>query len=247
MNIVFLGTNGWFDTPTGNTTCILIETDKVSIILDAGNGLFKVDRYIGKEKPVFLFISHTHLDHIIGLHLLNKFEFNQGLTICGQPGIKAALLTLFMPPYSLPFTSLTYPVEILEVDCMYENSAFNVETAQMVHSVSTIGFRFSIENKIITYCPDTGYCDNAVKLARDSDLLIAECAYRSGEESEQWPHLNPQSAAQIAVEAKVKQLALVHFDAYRYQTMESRHQAQQQSQTIFKNTVATKDGEEIEL
>ena len=70
MKIVFLGTNGWYDSATGNTVCILIETDEASILLDAGNGLYKADRYIGPEKPVNLFISHTHLDHIIGLHLL---------------------------------------------------------------------------------------------------------------------------------------------------------------------------------
>ncbi len=65
MKIVFLGTNGWYDSPRGNTVCILIETDEASILLDAGNGLYKADRHIVPEKPVHLFISHTHLDHII--------------------------------------------------------------------------------------------------------------------------------------------------------------------------------------
>jgi len=241
MKIIFLGTNGWYDSPTGNTICILIETDQASILLDAGNGLYKADRYIGRNKPVHLFISHTHLDHIIGLHLLNKFEFMQGFTIHTQPGIKTALQTMFSSTYSLPFANLGYPVVFEELEGFYKNQSFEVQTAKMDHSIPTIGFRVSIQNKIITYCPDTGYCDNAVKLAKEADLLIAECAFRPGEESEHWPHLNPQTAARIAVEAQVKQLALIHFDAFRYPTIESRLQAEETAKTFFPNTIATVD------
>ena len=247
MKIVFLGTNGWYDSPTGNTVCILIETDEASILLDAGNGLYKADRYIGRDKPVHLFISHTHLDHIIGLHILNKFEFNQGLTIHTQPGTATALQTMFSSTYSLPFANLSYPVEIEELEGLYKNQSFAVQTAKMQHSVPTIGFRISIENKIIAYCPDTGYCDNSVTLAKEADLLIAECAFRPGEESEHWPHLNPETAARIALQAQAKQLALIHFDAYRYPTMESRQKAQETAQAIFPNTVATTDEQCIEF
>ena len=247
MKIIFLGTNGWYDSPTGNTVCILIETDKASILLDAGNGLYKADRYIGLDKPVHLFISHTHLDHIIGLHILNKFKFKQGLTIHTQPGTATALQTMFSSTYSLPFANLSYPVEIEEFEGLYKNQSFEVQTAKMDHSVPTIGFRISIENKIIAYCPDTGYCDNAVKLAKEADLLIAECAFRSGEESEHWPHLNPETAARIAVEAQTKQLALIHFDAHRYPTIESRQKAQGTAQAIFPKTVATTDEQCIEF
>lgn len=247
MKIVFLGTNGWYDSPTGNTISILVKSDEESIILDAGNGLSKADRYISKYKPVSLFISHTHLDHIIGLHLLSKFHFKQGLKIYGQPGIKAALKTVFSAPYSLPFEKLPYSVEVIEIDGLSQYQTFTLQTALLHHSVPTIGFRLSIENKIITYCPDTGYCDNAVKLAKEADLLIAECAFRPGEKSEHWPHLNPETAARIAVEAHARQLALVHFDAYRYPTMESRHQAQHSAQNIYFNTIATNDEQIIEL
>ncbi|NTW75140.1 MAG: ribonuclease Z, partial [Chlorobiaceae bacterium] len=45
MKVVFLGTNGWYDTPVGNTICILIETGSSIILLDAGSGLYKADRY----------------------------------------------------------------------------------------------------------------------------------------------------------------------------------------------------------
>ncbi len=46
MNVVFLGTNGWYDTDTGNTICTLIATPEAVVVLDAGYGLAKLDREI---------------------------------------------------------------------------------------------------------------------------------------------------------------------------------------------------------
>ncbi|HOW90640.1 MAG TPA: MBL fold metallo-hydrolase, partial [Elusimicrobiales bacterium] len=74
MEIIFLGTNGWYDTGAGNTLCVLIRTRRFDIVLDAGNGLGKLDRYVDGKKPVYLFLSHFHLDHVSGLHILLKFD-----------------------------------------------------------------------------------------------------------------------------------------------------------------------------
>ncbi len=54
MKIVFLGTNGWYDTDTGNTICTLTETTRNYILLDAGNGIYKAERHIYAHK-IFLF------------------------------------------------------------------------------------------------------------------------------------------------------------------------------------------------
>ena len=86
MQVTFLGTNGWFDTATGNTVSVLVQSEEYDIIFDAGNGIAKADRYITQKKPVFLFISHLHIDHIAGLHTLVKFRFKKGLHICTQKG-----------------------------------------------------------------------------------------------------------------------------------------------------------------
>ena len=77
MKVTFLGTNGWYDTDTGNTLCILIESERAFIVLDAGNGIWKLDRSINDRKPIYLFLSHFHLDHVIVLHVLNIFNFAQ--------------------------------------------------------------------------------------------------------------------------------------------------------------------------
>lgn len=247
MKVIFLGTNGWYDTGTGNTVCTLIETDEYSIILDAGNGIFKIDEYITDKKPVYLFISHFHLDHITGLHILNKFNFGQGMYIYGQAGTKVILDMLINTPFTVPLSGLPFKVEVHELSEGIHNIPFSVESRFLLHSSKCMGYRFQVDGKIITYCPDTGVCENAISLAKNADLLIAECSFKSGQSNPEWPHLNPETAAQIAKEANAKKLALLHFDANIYRTLEMRKEAEEKAREIFTNTLAAVDDKQIEI
>lgn len=249
MKIFFLGTNGWYDTDTGNTICILIRTADYEIILDAGNGFYKLDGYTPEvnAKPAFLFLSHFHLDHIIGLHTLNKFKFQHGLAICGPVGTRDILKIFINSPFTAPLSQLPFAVTMYELPDENIRLPFRVEAKELLHPTPTLGYRIEIEGKVISYCPDTGYCRNAVTLARSADILIAECAYKNGQFSESWPHLNPETAARIAREADAKRLALVHFDAEIYKTIEDRKVAESVAQKIFMNTFTTTDGMNTEI
>jgi len=247
MKVTFLGTNGWYDTATGNTVCILIETEQYDIVLDAGNGIHKLDRYISGRKPVFIFLSHFHLDHIAGLHILGKFKFEKGLTICGPEGTKKVLSVLISQPFTMPFSELDYRTDILELPVEREKLPFDITALPLRHSSLTLGYRFHIDGKTVAYCPDTGYCENALKLAFSADLLITECAYRPGQIVESWPHLNPETAARIAEEANVKKLHLVHFDASLYPTLANRQLAELTARRVFPNTVASLDDMQVEI
>jgi ribonuclease BN (tRNA processing enzyme) len=222
MDVTFLGTNGWYDTLTGNTCSVLIRTEEADIILDAGNGIAKTDRYISQEKPVFLFISHYHIDHIAGLHTLAKFRFRKGLTICGQEGIQDALSSVIREPYSVPFDDLPYPVRFIELPGGTNQIPFPIECRQLIHPVPCYGYRLTLGGRTVTFCTDTGICDNAILLARDSDLLITECGLRPGEKSPDWPHLSPEDAIMIAKSARAGRLALIHFAAHLYTTLGQR-------------------------
>jgi ribonuclease Z len=247
MKITFLGTNGWYDTKTGNTLCILVATKKYNIVLDAGNGFSKLDRVLSNSNPIFLFLSHFHLDHLIGLHTLFKFSFEQKFTITGPKGTKKALRTLLRQPFTTPLDRLPFMTEILELPVDQPKLPLKVKGLYLVHPPLSMGYRFELEGKKIAYCPDSGYCRNAITLAKGADLLISECSFLPGECSPDWPHLNPQQAAEIAKEAGAERLALVHFDAARYTTMKLREKAATEAQKIFPNTVACRDDQVIDL
>ena len=207
----------------------------------------KLDWYINDEKPVYLFLSHFHLDHICGLHILNKFSFSHGLHIFGQKGTGKILNTFVNEPFTMPLGKLPFNINIIEVPDQIKDLPFQTNVLNMKHSSSTLGIRIVVENRIIVYCPDTGYCDNAVQLAENADLLLAECAYSPGQVDDNWPHLNPESAARIAVESNAKKLILVHFDANNYQTFDDRRKAEDIAISKFPASFAGFDGMKIEL
>jgi len=232
MKITFLGTNGWFDTDCGNTICTLIETKTAYIILDAGNGIHKADQYIKKDLPVYLFLSHFHIDHIEGLHTLAKFNF-KSLNIIGQSGTKATIKEFLAPKYSIPAGKLPFPCKVTDIKEGRHANPLNFQALQLVHASKCLGYRFEIYGKIISYCTDTGYCENSEELSRNADLLISECALPGGQTSDFWPHMNPQLAAKLAAKSNAKKLALTHFDAALYTSMAKRKKAQAQARIIF--------------
>ena len=245
--VVFLGTNGWYDTDTGNTICILIDTSSYTIILDAGNGIAKLDKYVDFNKPAYLFLSHFHFDHIVGLHTICKYNFSRGLHICGQEGIASILGKILDAPFSVPVKDFQFTTRFIELPEQKNEIPFPVASLPLLHKSLTLGYRFDVDDKTITFCGDTGYCDNAVKLAESADLLITECAFQSGQENNDWPHLNPETAAIIAKESGAKRLALVHFDAELYRTIGDRKNAQDAAKTIFSDTVAAVDDMVIDV
>jgi ribonuclease BN (tRNA processing enzyme) len=218
MKVTFLGTNGWYDTPIGNTCSVLVQTDDYDILFDAGNGIAKADRYISQERPTYLFISHYHIDHIAGLHTLVKFRFRHPLVICGSraSGYARSFVRGRSPSSTAPFPTFT---ELAEGE---HALPFRVECRPLLHPVPCYGYSITLDSRKVAFCTDTGVCPNAVLLARDADLLIAECGLRPGEQSPDWPHLNPADAIGIARDARAKRLALIHFAPHLYPTQEDR-------------------------
>ena len=200
-----------------------------------------MDKYIEKAIPIYILISHLHLDHIYGLHILNKFNFCSEVYIITHSQNLEGLKAILKSPYTLSPEKLKYKAYLLSIPDNKNQLPFTLEWSLLKHTVPTFGFRVEVDNKSIVYCPDTGYCKEAVKLAKFADILIAECAYLPEEYHPDWPHLNPELAAKIAKEAKAKKLFLTHFDASRYTTFEHRKQAETLARRVFKNTFSTYD------
>lgn len=246
MKIIFLGTNGWYDTETGNTVCVLIETKNKYVIFDAGNGLYKIDKYIKKDKPIYLFLSHFHLDHVIGFHIMNKFRFPQGVDVYGPVGLKMLFRKVINKPYTIPMFRLKTKIRLHEIDSP-NSLPLDIKCRPLKHSIFCYGYRLLLENKIVSYCTDTGVCENLLLLAKNSDLFITECSYKPGQNDKAWPHLNPESAAKVASKAGVKRMALVHFDAGLYLNFKERAEAGKVSKKIFKNSFVSYDNMKIDL
>lgn len=241
MKITFLGTNGWYDTATGSTPCVLIETGEAFIILDAGLGFVKVKDMVKSEKPAFLFISHLHLDHLFGLHTLPLFNLKQGINIYAGRKESKLIRSFMKRPFTTP--PLLLPSKLKFCDIAKPGKLpFDFKYAPLRHSVPCYGYRFAADGKTVTYCTDTGLCENLKKLANGVDLLITECAMSPNDTSTNLFHITPETAARVAAGSGARKLALCHFDPGKYPTIEHRKAAENAAKEIFANTIAATDG-----
>lgn len=255
MKITFLGTNGWYTDEKGNTPCILIDSPERYIIFDAGNGFYKLDQYITDDKPVSLFISHFHIDHVSGLHTLSKFNFPNGLDIYVGPGRKMDFETLVNTPFTVGFTKddqnihqQNMPVRLEELPTgKTEAPGFPVETIELHHGYRDHGYRVEIEGKIIAYSGDCGINEMSLELARDADVLIHECSFFEPNPDDNWGHVDATQAATLARDSGVKKLLLTHFDPMQYKSLGDRRIAEGKARTIFPQSFVMHDNDTVDL
>lgn len=246
MKIAFLGTNGWINTYTGNTTCTLVDTKNAYILLDAGSGIYRAYDLMTEEKPVYILLSHLHIDHIEGLHCLSMFNFSKGLTIIVPPAMKQELESILRPPFSAPFKELGAKAQIIEF-AQAKNLPFNLAAQNAGHNVAALSYKIEDEGKTLVYTGDTGPGETLANFAQGADLLLAECSLPPGEEAKNPFHLTPGQAAGLALSAGVKMLALTHFAAEVYTSFEKRDEALAAAGAIFPYTMAPYDGDQIEI
>lgn len=254
MKIYFLGTNGWYTTSTGDTPCILINSKDRYVIFDAGNGIYKIDQYIKENKPISLFISHFHLDHVFGLHTLIKFNFKQGIDIYLAKGRKKDFNLLVNPPYTIGINksetnvfALQTKIRLHELEEGKNNIGFPVRMVKLYHAYENHGFRIILEGKSIAYSGDTKRGPNGLLIAKDVDLLIHECSNIVSPDQDIWGHTDPVQTAQFAKEVGVKKLVLTHFEAHLYDTFKKRKEAEEKAKKIFPNTITATDNLILEV
>jgi len=91
----------------------------------------------------------------------------------------------------------------------------------------------------VVYCTDTVFCDAAVELAQDGDVLIHEAtfAHQDSEMAFEKMHSTTTMAAQVALLAGVNQLIMTHFSPrYAPGNAIQLDDLKQEAQAIFPNT-----------
>jgi ribonuclease BN (tRNA processing enzyme) len=251
MKITFLGTNGGYDTDFGNTACAVLETDSCYLVFDAGSGFPKLNKYITTNKPIYLFISHFHLDHVSGLHQL--FNFKQGIDVFLGKGRLKDFDTLVNPPFTFGYkinpkniVDLRMEVRVKEVDDhIYE--PIKISSKELFHGYVGHGYRIEIEGKVIVYTGDCGIDQNLMDLVSGADILITECSNRKIPEKDIWGHLDPTLAGKLANENSVKKLILTHFSPNDFKTLNERKDAEEETKSIFPNTIIGYDNLTVEI
>ncbi|MEH7437319.1 ribonuclease Z [Neobacillus drentensis] len=103
------------------------------------------------------------------------------------------------------------------------------------------------KGRVVTILGDTRYCENALMLAKEADLLIHEATFSKGEETLAYDyfHSTTYQAADIARKAGCKQLCLTHISS-RYDRNDWRELVAEAMET-FPNTDIAEDFKEIHI
>ncbi|MEM8780922.1 MAG: ribonuclease Z [Cyanobacteria bacterium P01_G01_bin.49] len=96
----------------------------------------------------------------------------------------------------------------------------------------------------VVYCTDTVFCEGAIELAEDADVLIHEATFAHQDAQLAFDRLHSTStmAAQVALGAGVKQLIMTHFSP-RYAPGNNRQLGDllSEARAIFPNTIMSRD------
>jgi ribonuclease Z len=103
------------------------------------------------------------------------------------------------------------------------------------------------KGRIVTILGDTRYCENAIILAQNADLLIHEATFSKGEEKLAYDyfHSTTEQAAKVAKLAGCTQLCLTHISS-RYDRNDWRGLVEQ-AKEVFINTDIAEDFKEITI
>lgn len=219
----------------GNTSCVEIsDSDTISLILDAGTGLFELGRTLPNNlRQVHILLTHLHMDHIQGMGFFPPFfNPNTEVNVWGPASTTLSLrarLTRYLSPPLFPVSLRDLPCKLSlnEVPCKdFKIGQFQIFSDLICHIGPTVGYRIVSSDSVVTYIPDhepalgvknfplskdwtSGYA-----LAAGADLLIHDAQFSDEEYAHRigWGHSSIRQAFKFAALARVKQLVPFHHD-----------------------------------
>ncbi len=215
MRVHFLGTGGFHPNERRHTAGVMIP--EIGVMFDAGTGTFRAAEQLETDE-LQIFLSHAHLDHVVGLTYL-LVPLLQGplkrARLYGTPGtletVRNHLFTESLFPIHPP-----YEYEELTDEVAVAGGGV-VRHVALKHPGGSTGYRLDLPDRALAYITDTNADGTYDEFVRGVDLLIHECYFpdEMAQWSERTGHSRTSAVATLAKNAGVGHLVLVHIDPRR--------------------------------
>lgn len=245
MRLAFLGTTGYHPNNRRHTACLMLP--ELGVVLDAGTGFFRVRDKL-QTPTLDIFLTHAHLDHVIGLTFLFDVLWEKRLDhvrVHAQPDHAAAirehLFSAALFPVSPPFEFV--PLAPLSLPGGHRLTPFSLP-----HPGGSTGFRVDGPGYSLAYVTDTTAGPEASyqESIRGVDVLVHECYFPDGWEDRAalTGHSCTSAVATLARASQVGRLMLVHVNPLDESDDPIGLAA---ARRIFPETHIAEDGTELEL
>lgn len=212
--LIFLGTTGYHPNDRRQTMCLLLP--EWGVVLDAGTGIYRLPDYLQTDE-IDIFLTHAHLDHVVGLTFFFDIEHRAGLKatrIHAEAEKIAALQEHLFSPLLFPAIP---PINWIPLTDYYElPGGARLRHFPLRHPGGSVGYRLDTPDRSFALVTDTTAHADAdyVDQIRGVDLLVHECYFPDGREelASLTGHSCPTGVAEVARAAGVGRLILVHMN-----------------------------------
>ena len=224
----------------GHTSCVCVRVKGgPPLIFDMGTGARLLGKQLAQDEvtKVYVAMTHTHMDHMMGLPYFDPI-FNKDCRVhLGVPAPSSEEARERVGKY---LNGIFHPLSIDDLGSnlrfygvpagqTFQLGPYTVTTLRLVHPGGTLGYRVTVGDRSICYLTDTGPLahpgeglvvgeeptqleQGLVEFVAGADVMIMDTSFDQDEYHKHlsWGHAYPEYAVAVGVAAGVEEVVLFH-------------------------------------